>query len=142
MRITWVVPFLLAVALLGGCGGGSSHEAGGGDSEPSAGATDAGPRDAEQALRRYLLAADAGDCAAVKESVLVPEDVECGDVSDQKGQWSADGTDLATVPMAPEVFDDSATVAVQWPDGPEDSFDLQLDDGTWFVLAADTGDGV
>ncbi|MFO6451759.1 MULTISPECIES: hypothetical protein [unclassified Aeromicrobium] len=138
MRTSWVVPFLLVAALLGGCGA-SSNDTGDGDgSSPS----ETAGQDAERVLRQYLMAADEGDCEAVKETVLVPEDLECGDVRDQEGQWTADGADLEDVPMSAEVVDDSATVTVQWPDGLEDNWDLQREGDTWYVLTADTADGV
>lgn len=140
MSLRSVVPLLLAVVLLAGCGQGESS---GDGTDPTASAD---ARDQQQAvedvLRRHLLAADAGDCDVVKETVLVPEQVECGDVREQEGRWSADGTDLEEVPMGVEIFDDSATVTVQWPKGPEDTWDLQFAEGEWLVLSADSGDGV
>ncbi|WP_286927710.1 MULTISPECIES: hypothetical protein [Aeromicrobium] len=142
MSLRSVVPFLLAVVLLAGCGQGESS-GDGADPSPSASAEGADQQQAAEALlRRHLLAADAGDCDTVKETVLVPEQVECGDVREQEGRWSADGTDLEEVPMSVEVFDDSATVTVQWPKGPEDTWDLQLAEGEWLVLSADSGDDV
>lgn len=142
MRTSWVVSLLMVAALLGGCGG-TSYDSGDGNGDGyGASPSETTGQDAERALRRYLIAADEGDCEAVKETVLVPEDLECGDVRDQEGQWTADGADLEQVPMTAEVVDDSATVTVQWPGGLEDTWDLQREGDTWYVLTADTGDGV
>lgn len=119
--------------------------------EPGADETSATPRtertvDAaqvkavESSLRDYLLASDAGDCAAVKRVILVPRLVECSDVRTGAGQWSSGGNVLAKVPMATEITDESAMVTVTWKSGAEDIWDLQYADGRWRVLNADLGD--
>ncbi|MCL3837671.1 hypothetical protein [Aeromicrobium duanguangcaii] len=137
MRISWLVPVLLGAVLLGGC-------ADGGDDPDRPAPTTAGPSAsaAERTLRDYLLAADAGDCDEVKETVLLPEQVECADVRDQKGRWSGGDVDLETVPMRAEVVETSATVTVDWPKDPEDVWSLEYVDGSWRVVNADAGDGV
>ncbi|MBC9227423.1 hypothetical protein GL325_13930 [Aeromicrobium sp. 636] len=136
MRISWLAPVVLGAVLLAGC-------ADRGD-DPDRPATTPSPSRAaaEATLRDYLVAADAGDCDAVKQTVLLPEQVECGDVHEQEGRWSAGGADLRAVAMTTEVVETSATVTVDWPKDPEDVWSLEHVDGSWRVVNADAGDGV
>lgn len=132
----------LAVTLaLGGCAD-SDSDPEPAPATPSASATDAAASSAAvAAVRTYLRAADAGDCPAVKKVVLLPEQVECSDVRTGAGQWSEDGTDLATVPMSAEVTgEEDAAVTVTWPSGDDDTWDLQRVDGAWLVVNVDASD--
>lgn len=129
MRYSRWIPVLVSAVLLVGCGRESVDSS-------------TGPDAAESALRQYLVAADAGDCDAVKESVLDPDGVECSDVREQKGRWTGDGADVRQVPMEVEVVEDSAMVTVEWPDEQAELWDLQVVDGAWRVVNADAGDGV
>jgi len=137
MCISWLVPVVLGAALLGGCA-----DRGDAPDDPTTTTPAPSASAAEQALRTYLVAADAGDCDEVKETVLLPEQVECADVREQQGRWSEDGVDLRTVPMETEVVESSATVTVDWPRDPDDVWSLEHVDGSWRVVNADAGDGV
>ncbi|HPU13324.1 MAG TPA: hypothetical protein PLQ19_05995 [Aeromicrobium sp.] len=125
-----------ATLLVGGCGS-ANPSSGAGGSEASASQTELA---AQQSLRSYLLAADAGDCDALKVVVLTPRDVDCDQVAEAAGLWSEGDNDLASLPMAAEVSDESAIVTVTWHDGSKDSWDLQRVEGKWLVLDADSAD--
>ncbi len=109
-------------------------------SEPDPTVNPAQVKAAAKALRGYLRAADAGNCAAVKKRVLLPEQVECADVHDMEGQWSAGGDDLTRVKISADVIDDSGFATVTWADGSDDTWDLQEVDGRWVVLNVDSTD--
>ncbi|WP_146825760.1 hypothetical protein [Aeromicrobium flavum] len=139
MRLRSIVLLLSSVVLIAGCGGATDEpEASPSTATPSASAEQV----VEQVLRRHLVASDAGDCAAVKETVQLPVLVECADVREQQGQWSADGADLETVPVAVEITEDSATATVTWPSGEENEWALQDGGAGWRVLNVDVSDGV
>lgn len=136
---------LLIPATLAGCA--SSDPSGASNSTTATTATEsvettdpAAAAESIAALRGYLLASDAGRCAAVKKRVLVPRDVECSDVRTGKGQWSSGGNNLRRLPMKAQISDDSASVTVRWKDGSKDTWDLQKADDQWLVLNVDSGD--
>ena len=110
-------PFAVLVLLVAGaCGGGAG-----------------GP---EAAVEAMLRAFDAGDCAAVKEVVLAPSEVDCGFVTELSGMFADEGVDLDEVELSvADATDDQATVAIDWADGePEETYEVQRVDGAWKVL--------
>lgn len=139
MRLRPIVLLVVPVLLLAGCGGAAGES----KASPSTATTGTGAKQVvEQVLRRHLVASDAGDCAGVKETVQLPVLVDCADVREQQGQWSADGADLDTVPVAVEITQDSATATVTWPSGEENEWALQDGGAGWRVLNVDISDDV
>lgn len=110
---------LVAVLLLGGCGG--SDDASG---DPAA------------SVEAMMQALDAGDCAAVKDVVLTPSEIDCGFVAELGGMFADEGLDLAEVDFAvTERTGDQATVEIDWGDGePAETYEVQRVDGDWKVV--------
>ena len=132
---------LLGLALvgtfsIGACG--SPTQSGG--VEDAASPTNQTELAAQQTLRSYLLAADAGDCEALKVVVLAPSGVDCDQVREAAGLWSEGDNDLQKLAMKAEITDDSATVTLTWRDGTQDTWDLQRVEGKWLVMDADSAD--
>lgn len=92
-----------------------------------------GGNDPAAALERFFRALAKGDCAAVKQVVVGPEQIDCGFIGEASG--SMDGIDLdAATYTVTDSGDDTATVRADFGGADKQDLDLVRTDGVWLVI--------
>ena len=97
----------------------------------------AGPTTGEptQVVESLFRAYEAGDCAAAREVVLSPTDLDCTVVSESKGLLAGEGIDLDDVTFAAgDIIGTSATVEVSWAADDVEVVEVERVDGIWLVV--------
>lgn len=102
--------------------------------------TEAGPTseasDRVQVVKTLMRALEKGDCDTVKDMVVTPSQIDCGQIDEAAGMLEAEGVELDEVKYkAGSITDDSSIVTISWgPDLPPEPIELQRVEGKWLVV--------
>ncbi|MEO6604128.1 MAG: hypothetical protein ABIN55_00810 [Aeromicrobium sp.] len=89
-----------------------------------------------QVVDKLIRAIEVGDCQKVKDLVVTPSEIDCGQITESIGLLADEGIDVDEISYdAGPVNGPSSTVEITWNKTmPRESMDVQRVDGEWLVV--------